>query len=121
MVSQELDEAVTSLGVRVLRTPVQAPLANSICERLIGTIRWECLGFMIPLSERHLRRILREWIQHYNRGRPHSRLGPGLPEPGPETIPRSAGRHRLRRDEIVRASPILGGLHHEYCLERLAA
>ena len=62
------------MGVRVLRTPVRAPLANSICERLIGTIRRECLDFMIPLGERHLRRILREWIRHYNRGRPHDEV-----------------------------------------------
>ena len=56
-------------------TPVRAPLANSICERLIGTIRRECLDFIIPLGERHLKRILREWIRHYNRGRPHKQPG----------------------------------------------
>ena len=119
--SKELDEVVTAMGVRVLRTPVRAPLANSICERLIGTIRRECLDFMIPLGERHLRLILREWIRHYNRDRPHSSLGPGLPEPGPKTIPRAADRHRLPHDEVVRARPILGGLHHEYWLGKIAA
>ena len=119
--SKELDEAVTAMGVRVLRTPVRAPLANSICERLIGTIRRECLDFMIPLGERHLKRILREWIRHYNRGRPHSSLGPGLPEPGPKTTAWAVDRHRLPHDEVVRARPILGGLHHEYRLEKIAA
>jgi len=44
--------------------------ANANCERLTGTIRRECVDFMIPLHERHLRRILAEWVAHYNRGRP---------------------------------------------------
>jgi transposase InsO family protein len=55
------------------------PQANAFCERLIGTIRRECLDFLIPLGERHLRRILKEWVTHYNQGRPHSSLGPGIP------------------------------------------
>ena len=56
--SQELDKAVTEMGVRVLRTPVRAPKANAFCERLIGTVRRECLDFVIPLGERHLKKIL---------------------------------------------------------------
>ncbi len=70
--SRELDKAVTQLGVRVLRTPVQAPMANAFCERLGGSLRRECLDFLIPLNERHLRMIVKEWGIHYNRGRPHS-------------------------------------------------
>jgi transposase InsO family protein len=58
--------------VRVLKTPFRAPQANAFCERLIGTIRRECLDFLIPLGEKPLRRILKEWVAHYNRGRPHS-------------------------------------------------
>ena len=55
--SPELDEELNgSFGLRVLRTPVRAPKANAYCERLIGTVRRECLDFMIPLNERHLRR-----------------------------------------------------------------
>ena len=46
---------------------------------MIGTIRRECLDWMIPMSEAHLRSILREWVAHYNAGRPHSALGPGVP------------------------------------------
>ena len=51
---------------------IASPKANAICERLIGTIRRECLDWMIPVSEAHLRSILRAWRTHYNRGRPHS-------------------------------------------------
>ena len=54
--------AVAAFGVRALKTPVRTPQANAVCERLIGTIRRECLDFMIPLNERHLRAILREWV-----------------------------------------------------------
>jgi len=54
----------------VLHTPARAPKANAYCERLVGTIRRECLDFMIPLGEKHLRRILAEWVTHYNQGRP---------------------------------------------------
>ena len=53
-----MDAAVTAMGVKVLRTPVRSPRANSMCERLVGTIRRECLDFLIPFSERHLRHIL---------------------------------------------------------------
>ena len=48
-------------GVRLLRTPRRAPQANAYCERLIGITRRECLDFLIPLSEEHLRRLLTEW------------------------------------------------------------
>ena len=79
--SSELDAAVDALGLKVVRTPVRAPRANAFCERLIGTMRRERLDLMIPLAERHLRTIVREWVSNYNRGRPHSRLGPGTPDP----------------------------------------
>jgi hypothetical protein len=54
---------------------------NAICERVIGTIRRECLDWLTPLSESHLRFILKSWIAHYNGGRPHMALGPGVPDP----------------------------------------
>ena len=85
-------------------------------------MRRECLDFVIPMSERHLRAILREWVRHYNRGRPHASLGPGIPDgarvdpPGGES-----NRHLLPVGCRVVATRILGGLHHEYRLERPAA
>src|ERR1019366_4041513 len=59
--SQELDQQLLSFGLKVLRTPVRAPQANAYCERLIGTMRREFLDFIIPLSQRHLRSLLKEW------------------------------------------------------------
>ncbi len=119
--SSALDATLKSFGVRVLKTPVRAPKANAFCERLIGTIRRECLDFLIPLGEGHLKRILREWVGHYNRGRPHSSLGPGIPEPPQAKVPASVHRHKLPAGFRVTSTPVLGGLHHEYRLEKEAA
>jgi transposase InsO family protein len=119
--SQELDKAVAKLGVKVLRTPVRAPAANAFCERLGGSLRRECLDFLIPLNERHLRMIVKEWGIHYNRGRPHSSLGPGIPEPSQERVPASDHRHKLPAGYRVGKTPVLGGLHHEYHLVKEAA
>jgi putative transposase len=119
--SADVDAALKGFGLRVLKTPVRSPMANAYCERVIGTIRRECLDYLIPLNQRHLQRILREFITHYNRGRPHSALGPGFPEPIPATVPASGYRHRLPPGYHVAQSPVLGGLHHEYRLEKEVA
>ena len=112
------DNSVRALGLKVLRTPFRSPKANSICERVIGTIRRECLDWIILVSEKHLRATLREWVTHYNAGRPHKMLGPGVPGPPAvaSVVPKSESRHLLRAGTIVRAKSVLGGLHHEYSL-----
>ncbi len=56
--ARHLDESIGRLGMRVLKSPPHCPMANAICERVIGTIRRECLDWLIPLSEAHLRSIL---------------------------------------------------------------
>jgi len=66
--SSEFDSALKAMGLSVLKTPFRAPQANAFCERLVGTFRRECLDYLIPLNERHLRRILKEWVAHYNYG-----------------------------------------------------
>ena len=113
-----LDESIGRLGVRVLKSPPHSPKANAICERVIGTIRRECLDWLIALSEAHLRFTLKSWIAHYNGGRPHMALGPGIPHPPVSTLvhPRPHSRYRREESYAVRANPILGGLHHEYSL-----
>jgi putative transposase len=116
--SPDLDRTVKNMGLRVLKTPPQAPQANSFCERVIGTIRRECLDFLIPLTEAGLRGLLREWVGHYNRTRPHSAKGPGLPEAATGLpAPAQTQRHRLPSGYGVKATPILGGLHHDYRLD----
>jgi len=107
------------MSLQVLKTPVRAPQANAYCERSIGTARRECLDWMIPLNERHLRSILAEWMSHYNGERPHSALGPGLPnDPSRKT---TLTGHRLSAAHHVVASTRLGGLHHHDQLETVAA
>jgi putative transposase len=119
--SEGVDRTLEAMGLVVLRTPVRAPQANACCERLIGTIRRECVDFVIPMNERHLRAVLRDWCSHYNRGRPHASLGPGIPERPLGDWTGKSTRHRLPDGYRVAARPILGGLHHEYHLEQHAA
>ena len=113
----KFDAISAGFGLKVLKTPPRSPRANAFCERLNGTVRRECLDHLIPLSEEHLRRVLVEWTDHYNRGRPHSQLGPGLPVPS-DSLPAQPQDHPHQcpsRANISR-KPILGGLHHEYRL-----
>lgn len=117
--SSELDSCLKSMGMQVLKTPYRAPQANAFCERLIGTMRRECLDFIIPWNERHVRRVLKEWVAHYNHGRPHSTLGPGIPDQQSQEAERCG--HHLPSNRRVVARAILGGLHHEYGLEKRAA
>jgi transposase InsO family protein len=116
--ARNLDESIRKLGLTVLKSPPQSPKANAICERVIGTIRRECLDWLIPLSESHLRSILKSWVGHYNHGRPHMALGPGVPDPPPAVVrpARQLTRHKIGGRLVLRVKSILGGLHHEYSL-----
>jgi hypothetical protein len=119
--SPELDKGVMAMGVRVVRIPVWAPQANAICERFGGTLRRECLDFLIPLNECHLKLTLKSWVTHFNYGRPHMSLGPGIPVPPPHCPPANGSRHVIPAGHVVRSTAVLGGLHHEYILEKTAA
>jgi transposase InsO family protein len=120
--SEDLDRSIVALGIEVLKTPVRAPKANAYCERLIGSLRRECLDWFIPLNERHLRMLAREWAVHYNQARPHKSLGPGIPDPPPGLPVRGqVQRHEVPEGFLIKKESVLGGLHHEYRLERIAA
>ncbi len=100
-------EKAARIGINTVLTPVRAPNANAVAERVIGTLRRECLDHVIVLNEKHLRRVLREYIEHYNAMRPHRTLALDSPEGRkPQEPPESPGRLRRRR--------VLGGLHSEY-------
>ena len=116
--ARHLDESITALGLIVLKSPPRCPKTNAICERVIGTIRRERLDWVIPLSEAHLRLIVTVWVAHYNRGRPHSMLGPGVPDPPRElaVVPKSQSRHRLAAGTFVLVRSIMSSSHHEYLL-----
>jgi putative transposase len=116
--ARSLDESIKNLGLTVLKSPPHTPKANAICERVIGTIRRECLDWLIPLSESHLRSLLKLWVGHYNGGRPHMSLGPGVPDPpATRTLAlNQESRHRIGEPLVVHVRSVLGGLHHEYSL-----
>ena len=96
---------VAGLGLTEMVTAPQSPWQNPYAERVIGSIRRECLDHLIILSERHLRNILKEYIRYYNESRPHLSLERNAP------IPR--GIESPSRGPVV-AIPQVGGLHHLY-------
>jgi transposase InsO family protein len=67
-------------GARILRTAVQAPRMNAICERLVGTLRRELLDRVLILSEQHVRAVLTEYQAHYNTARPHQGIAQRVPD-----------------------------------------
>jgi putative transposase len=97
-------------GIQVIRTPPRAPRANAICERVVGTLRRELLDRILILGPRHLRRVLAEYVIHYNAHRPHQSLRQRSPDTDP-AIPVPIIDLTGRR---IRRRPILGGLINEY-------
>jgi transposase InsO family protein len=120
--SRQLDQHIRNLGLRVLKTPPRCPQANAICERVLGTLRRECLDFLIPFTAHHLRQLVVQWVTYYNTGRPHMALGPGIPQRLTSQLASLYNdRHVLPDHLSVVAHPILSGLHHDYALETRAA
>lgn len=111
-------------GVEVLRTPYKAPRANAICERLMGSVRRECLDHILILSERHLHRVVREFVLYYNSARPHQGIGQAIPEVMAVRVARQHVQEALPTADgteetdgaygRVISFPVLGGLHHDY-------
>ena len=93
--------------IEVFRTPIRGPRANAFCERFLGSLRRECLDHILILIENHLRRTVAEYIRYHNACRPHQGFG--------QVIPMGVGSRREPTGEgKVVATPILGGLHHDY-------
>jgi transposase InsO family protein len=96
-------------GIRILASPPQAPRANAICERIIGTLRRELFARLLIVNEHHLRRVLTEYLRHYNTARPRRALGQLAPAQAHARPPEiNLAEHRIRRRHV------LGGLTHEY-------
>jgi putative transposase len=111
MYSGPFDRGFRSEGLRVIRTPVQAPRANAFAERWVGTLRRECLDWILVVHHHQLEAVLREYVTHYNAHRPHRALGLRAPEAAP--TPLAAARASPDR---VRRRDRLGGLIREYDL-----
>ncbi len=101
------DAVFTAVGIRIIKTPAQAPRANAIAERLIGSARRECLDQMLIAGERHLRLVFGEYADHYNTHRPHRRLNQNPPAGHTDPPANGTTARVVRRDR-------LGGLIHEY-------
>jgi transposase InsO family protein len=101
------NEVFRSEEARVILTPIRAPNANAYAERVIETVRAECLDWTLILGRRHLDRTLRTYAEHYNRGRPHRALALATPLAKDEA-PIAVSPRDVRRQDL------LGGLIHEY-------
>jgi putative transposase len=107
--TRAFDDVFRSVDVEIILTPFRAPNANAFAERRVGTIRRDCLDSLLIASRRQLERVLRVYVDHYNRHRPHRALD--LTPPAPRPRPRLVTSHTP--DEIHRYDR-LGGLIHEY-------
>ncbi len=96
-------------SIKVLKTPGAAPKANSICEWFLGSVRREALDHFLIVNERQLSRILKAYVEYFNKSRPHQGIGETIPEP------KQSGS--LLEGKVV-SFPVMGGLHHHY--ERVA-
>ncbi len=104
--SHAFDELFRSEGVKVIRTPIQAPNANAFAERWVRSVRTECLDQILILGRRHLEHVLRIYRCHYNEHRPHRALRLTPPN-GRDPTP-------LNTTGCLRRQDLLGGLIHEY-------
>ena len=98
-----------AVGIETVLASSRAPRANAVAERLIRTVRQECRDHVLVLDERHLQRVLQEYVASFNTDRPHRGLGlvPPLPGAAPLRVPNGPpGR--------IVARPVLGGRHHVY-------
>jgi transposase InsO family protein len=98
------DAVMASVGIRIVKTPVQAPVANAFAERWVRTVRQECLDHLLIGSRRQLESVLCQYLRHDSQARPHRGLDLAVPEPSTE----------LRNRGNVRRHDVLGGIIHEY-------
>jgi transposase InsO family protein len=101
-------QVATACGIDHVCTAYRAPRMNAICERFLGSVRRECLDHLLILGERHLERVLKEYVCYFNEERPHQ----GLKQRVPGVMRRS--RPRGDASGAVQARPVLGGLHYAY-------
>jgi Integrase core domain len=102
----EYDRVAKGASMKVLRTAIQAPLMNSVCERFLGSVRRECLDHVVIIGKRHLERELLEYRTYFNTGRPHQGIGQRIPVP--------VAANKFSKGATVKSIPVIAGLHHDY-------
>jgi transposase InsO family protein len=100
------DAVFAAANIQVIKTPPQAPRANAVCERMVGTLRRELLDRILIVNQVQLRRVLTEYLIHYNGHRPHRTLGQRPPNRRRPVPP--------PREGSIRRTKLLGGLVNEY-------
>lgn len=106
--TRSFDAVFAAEGITTILTPFQAPRANAFAERWVRTVRRECLDWTLVLGRRHLERVLRMYVAHYNQRRPHRGLDLRPPDRPPDCAPPTSAHRAVRRRDL------LGGLIHEY-------
>jgi transposase InsO family protein len=104
--SYDVTEAIKSFGIRPKRTAFQNPWQNGTAERFVGSVRRELLDLVVVLSDEHLRRLLREYVDYYNNERVHTSIGDAPVGRPVESRP--------SEDAKIVGIPRVGGLHHRY-------
>ena len=103
------DRRVRNIGIAQIRTPFRSPRANAIAERWVRSVRTECLDHVFIFNERHLQKVLAEYVGYFNDWRPHRSLGQRAP-----CASRAGASHRSAQAREIIAIPVLEGLHHVY-------
>jgi transposase InsO family protein len=110
--TRDFDAVFANEEVEIIKTPVQAPKANAFAERFVRTARAECLNWLLIVNRRHLERVLRTFVNHYNSHRPHRSLGLRPPDPSARELRALPGA----RTAAIERRDRLGGLIHQYNL-----
>ncbi len=105
--TQGFDNVFRSEGIKVIRTPFEAPNANAYAERWVRTVRQECLDKLLIINQRHLRQVMKDYTAHYNRSRPHQGIDQQTPIQFTTSQPHGS----------VRCRDVLGGIIHQYYRE----
>ena len=105
--SDGFTQVAKASSIEVLKTPYRAPKANAVCERFLGSVRRECLDHILLVGDRQLHRVIKEYVEYFNRARPHQGIGQRIPE---GIVPQPGC---LRRGRLITV-PVLNGLHHDY-------
>jgi transposase InsO family protein len=102
--TRPFDDVFASEGTEIIRTPVRSPRANAYAERWVRTAREECLDLLLVVSRRHLERVMRAYVRHYDAARPHRGIELMTP----------IARAEPDINAVIRRHDILGGILHEY-------
>jgi putative transposase len=105
---KDVISSAKNMGCAPVRTTFRIPWQNGVAERWVGSIRRDLLDHVIVLSERHLKRLMADYVRYYHEDRTH--LGLAKDTPGRPVVSRAAGSSRIS------FCPRLGGLHHRYAV-----